>query len=290
MNLKYSQNFLVNKNTIKNLIKKANVNDNDYIIEIGPGNGALTYELSKNVNKITAIEYDEKLFKNLVNHSSNPDNIEFIYKDFLDYKLPNKGNYKVFSNIPYQITSNIMDKLLNTENLPNEIFLVVQKEAAKKYCGLPFQKYEGLKAIITKYLFDVDIIYDLNRNDFKPTPNVDSVLLHLKRKNGKFSLKEFNDFKDLISYIYNNNQKGNTALERLSLLFTKKQISQFQKKYKINLNDSFTMITFNQWYQIFLFSKIGLSPEKKSKIKGSYKKLKKQQSKLKKQHRTHLRK
>ena len=290
MNLKHSQNFLVNKNTIKNLIKKANVNKDDYIIEIGPGNGALTYELSKNVNKLTAIEYDEKLFNSLVNNSSNPDNIEFIHKDFLDYNLPNKGKYKVFSNIPYQITSNIMDKLLNAENLPNEIFLVVQKEAAKKYCGFPFQKYEGLKAIITKYLFDVEIIYNLDRKDFKPSPNVDSVLLHLKRKDGEFSLKDFNDFKDLVSYFYNNNQKGNSARERLSLLFTKKQISQFQKNYKINLNNSFTMITFEQWYQIFLYSKIGLSPEKKAKIKNSYKKLKKQQKKLKKQHRTHLRK
>lgn len=78
----------------------------------------------------------------------------------------------------------------------------MQKEAAKKYCGMPFQKYEGLRAAVVKAQYQVEIIHTFNRRDFSPAPNVDTVLLHFKRKSNTLNQSDYKNYKDLVAYIY----------------------------------------------------------------------------------------
>lgn len=287
-NIKYSQNFLNNKELVRQLIELANIQGNDYVIEIGPGKGIITDILSEYAKKITAIEFDKKLYDQLMKKNKK-ENIEYVYSDFLKYKLPTRREYKVFSNIPFQITADIIRKLTERWNSPEEIFLIVQKEAAKKYCGIPQQKYEGLRASILKLRYETKIIYEFAKSDFSPRPHVDTVLLHMKKKKSNLTEKDYNDFKDLVSFFYTCN-KGNSAKDCLSSLFSNEQIKRMAHNYQIKLLDSYTIITSEQWEKVYLYSKIGLSPEKKSKIKGNYQRISFAQKQLIKQHRTSMRK
>ncbi len=97
----------------------------------------------------------------------------------MKYKLPDKGNYKVFSNIPYYLTTEIVRKLTENANPPSEMWLVMEKGAAKRFLGVPAETKYSLSL---KYRWKLDIVYFFKKEDFHPKPSVDSVLLHFLRK------------------------------------------------------------------------------------------------------------
>ncbi len=160
--LKYSQNFLNSKNTIKKLLSIANISKSDIIYEIGAGKGAITKELAYLCREVHAIEYDIELheyLRNNVNHK----NIRHICIDVLDYKFPDSGDFKVVSNIPYTITSAILDKLLFSRNPPVDSYVIIQKEAALRYSGSPY-KNDTLKSLMLKPFFLFEILYELKKS------------------------------------------------------------------------------------------------------------------------------
>lgn len=285
--IEYSQNFLISNALVCKLIEKAQIRSEDYVIEVGPGKGKITDILAQYAGRVTAIEYDIKLYEQLLKEH-NWNNVEYIHADFLKYNLPSNDVYKIFSNIPFQITADIIRKLTETINSPKEIFLIMQKEAAKKYCGMPFQKYEGLRAAILKPQYEIKQIHSFEKTDFKPIPNVEIVMLHFRKKNMDMTFKEYQNYKNFVSFFYSNT-KGYTAKERLSLVFSNKQINRLAKDNHFNVEQSYTMINGLQWEEIFKYSLLGLTLERKKLIEGSYERLLKQQSKLKKQNRTTLR-
>ena len=114
--LKDSQNFLHSKKLVTELIEESNICENNIIIEIGGGKGIITEQLVKKCRKLYVIEYDYNLYKSLKDKFYNIKNIEIIYGDFLEFKLPVEYKYKVFSNIPYNITAAILSKLTSDGN------------------------------------------------------------------------------------------------------------------------------------------------------------------------------
>ena len=132
-------------------------------------------------------------------------------------------------------------------------------------------------------------MHTFNRSDFSPSPKVDTVLLHLKQKKNTLSLSEYKDFKDLVAYFYSQG-KGKSSKDRLAVLFSNAQIRRLCKDNNINLLDSYTKITSEQWMNVFLYSRIGLTAEKKRLVGDAYKKLEKINKGLQKQNRTYLRK
>lgn len=287
MDLKNSQNFLKNKKLVESLIQKSNITLDDVVLEIGPGKGIITEILSVYAKRVIAVEYDKKLYNDLVKSNKN-DNIEYIYNDIMKTKLP-LGKYKVFSNIPFQITSDIIKKLTENTNCPDDIYLIVQREAAKKYCGIPFQKIEGLRASILKLKYNVSIDYLFERTDFTPVPSVDIVLLHFSKRKTCLDDKSCQECRDLISYLYNSG-KGITSKERLSALFSNPQIIRLARDNKIELNQSYTYITSKQWECIYKYSQIGLSDKKRELLNGNYKKSESRNKGLHKQKRNNYRK
>lgn len=286
MNLKNSQNFLNDKNLVEYLVRNSSINSDDTVLEIGPGKGIITNMLANYAERVIAVEYDKMLFDALV-EKNKKENVEYIFNDILKIKLPSY-KYKVFSNIPFQITADIIKKLTENSNCPEDIYLIVQKEAAKKYCGIPFQKMEGLRASILKLKYKVSIVHCFKKTDFSPVPNVDIVLLHLVKRNDCMDEKSYLDCRDLISYMYNCS-KGNTSKERLATLFTNPQIIRLARDNNINLNQSYTQITSEQWEKIYMYSKIGVSSEKRKLIVGKYNKNEKRNKGLKKQNRSNYR-
>ena len=177
----------------------------------------------------------------------------------------------------------------NLVNPPSDINIIIQREAAKKNCGIPLQKYEGFRAAIIKAQYKVEITHSFKRSDFFPSPNVDTVMLHMQLWDDRLSGDDLQNYKDLVAFFYTN-IKGETAKERLSILFSNEQIKRLGKANRISLSNSYTLITAEQWMNIYYYSKIGLTDEKKKKFQDAYKKLQKMNKKLKKQNRTSLRK
>lgn len=176
----YSQNFTVNSSLVANLIERSSISQDDIVYEIGPGTGIITAELAKRCKKVVAIEIDKNLAKKLQTKFINVPNVEVLEENFLFHPL-NELRYKVFSNIPFNITAAIVKKLTEAKNLPIDIFLFVQLDAAKKFLGAPSAK-ETQFSLLLKPVFDLSITHQFRRNDFRPTPNVDIVLLRIKKK------------------------------------------------------------------------------------------------------------
>ena len=137
------QHFLHSDSDLSEIVRAANINDCDLVLEIGPGKGALTKKLLKVSNKIVAIEKDDELFENLKEvFKEDIDNgkLEIIHGDILEFdtnnlKTSNNLNYKIVANIPYNITGGILKKFLSAEKIPERIALLVQKEVAERYAN-----------------------------------------------------------------------------------------------------------------------------------------------------------
>ena len=138
MRIEHSQNFLHSKRLVSELLSKSNITSEDTVIEIGPGKGIITEELSKKCAQVIAIEYDKELAHLLQESFANKSNVKIIEHDFLKYKLPNDGVYKICANIPFNLTADIMKKVLEFENSPTDIYFIMQYEAFLKYAGKPY--------------------------------------------------------------------------------------------------------------------------------------------------------
>ncbi|OWK27188.1 MAG: ribosomal RNA small subunit methyltransferase A [Parcubacteria group bacterium GW2011_GWA2_38_13b] len=185
------QNFVVNKSVINNIIKAANLNPDDTVIEIGSGLGALTIELAKKVKQVIAVEKDGAMCKILQEtlQKENIKNVTIINADILDsknWKLPAKGwsasggkikNWKLVANIPYYITQPIIRLFLESEMPPQSITLLIQKEVAQRICAAAPKM--NLLAISVQFYAQPEIISYISKNNFWPRPKVDSAILKI---------------------------------------------------------------------------------------------------------------
>lgn len=174
-----SQNFLTSRRLLERIVRLSTITKNDIVLEIGSGKGHLTKVLCRTANFVYSVEIDRKLYKQAKERLKNASNLKITCKDFMKYHLPNMGNYKVFANIPYYLTTKIVKKLTEDAHPPSEIWLVMEKGAAKRFLGIPTEtKY----SLLLKRRWKLDIVYFFNKEDFHPKPSVDSVLLHFRLK------------------------------------------------------------------------------------------------------------
>lgn len=193
-----SQNFLRDSGLIKRLIASSGISWQDTVLEIGAGSGAITEGLLSASKKITAVEIDKDLFSILSSRLGNNKTLELICGNFLDIDLPKEG-YKVFSNIPFSITGEIVKKLLFSNNPPDTCSLIVQKEAAEKI--MVNQRRNSMLSILFYPWFDIRVTHLFKRTDFKPTPNVDLCLLQIiKRPTPLISGYDLSKYRDFVVF------------------------------------------------------------------------------------------
>ncbi len=174
-----SQNFLTERKLIQRIIRLADIRKEDTVLEIGTGKGHLTEAICQRAGKVCSVEIDRKLLESAKKRLSKFENAELIPGDFMRYRLPEKGNYKVFANIPFFLTTQIVEKLTQGKNAPSDMWLVMEKGAAKRFMGLP---RETKKSLELKVRWEMKIVYHFRREDFHPKPSVDSVLVHFSKK------------------------------------------------------------------------------------------------------------
>lgn len=180
------QNFLINPDVCPAMADAACDKDTG-VIEIGPGIGVLTAELSARAKRVIAIELDERLKKILPVTLSDCDNVEILYGDVLKTdlkaliaeKFSDCGRVAICANLPYYITSPIVMNLLESRLPIDSITVMVQKEAAERLCAKVGTRQAGAVSVAVSYYSEPEILFEVDRNSFMPPPNVDSAVIQL---------------------------------------------------------------------------------------------------------------
>jgi len=178
-NKRLGQNFLTDQNILNKIIKAANLDQNDTVLEIGPGLGTLTKELVQRVKKVIAVEKDKKLADLLKETLKDCQNIEIITADIRDIKDElSFDSYKIVANLPYYITSPTIRMFLESKNPPQEMVLMVQKEVGARICASPPKM--NLLAVSVQFYAQPEIALNVPKESFWPQPKVDSALIRIQ--------------------------------------------------------------------------------------------------------------
>jgi len=239
----FGQNFLKDHAILKTIANTFEVEENDLIIEIGPGKGALTRYLQEKKCDVLAYEIDIRMQKVLSNLKKN---VTIIYEDFLNRDIINdiKKEYNhiyVIANIPYYITTPIIEKIIRSELVINGMTLLVQKEVAERFIASPGTKSYGYFTAYLNYYYNIEKICNVKNTAFDPVPKVDSAVVlfttkeplkinsedflfnfmknsfQFKRKNLRNNLKQYNNLNKIESILIKKGFSLQSRAENLSI-------------------------------------------------------------------------
>ena len=184
---KLGQNFVIDPNSLEKIIRLAELDPDDCVVEVGPGLGSLTIGLLERVKKLYCVEIDPRLAKQLpitLSEQSSIAKLEVISKDFLDVTNDDfelKPNALV-ANLPYNLSVPIiLHALLNIPTI-TKLLVMVQSEVGERICAKANSKVYGIPSVKIQWLAQVRVVSDISRKVFWPEPNVDSALVEIKRK------------------------------------------------------------------------------------------------------------
>ena len=196
----YGQNFLMDKNILDKISSSICPGQNDLIIEIGPGSGNLTKRLKEYKASLVCFEIDKSLDKYL--NLLEDDKTKVVYEDFINVNLEefvknyNYENIYVIANIPYYITTPIIEKITFSNIKVKSLLLMVQKEVADRLSSTNGSREYGYITVLLNAFYNINKLFNVNRNSFYPVPNVDSAIIKLDSK--ECNLLDFEKFNKLI--------------------------------------------------------------------------------------------
>lgn len=247
------QNFLQDKNIIDKIVNAPDYGDNNLVIEIGPGAGALTKELLKKVDRAILYEVDTRLEKILNKELSTFVNYELIFDDFLnrdvnkDISKYDFDNLYIVANLPYYITTPIITKIINDKIPINEIVIMIQKEVADRFSAKPGSKEYGQITVFLNYFFDIDNVCNVSKNCFFPKPKVDSAVIKMKRKESNDYIKNFDVFNRLVKDSFRFKRK---TIKNNLVGYDLDIINNILTKYGFDINTRSENIPYNVFVEI----------------------------------------
>lgn len=258
-----AQNFLKNPSYVRYLISLSNISEQDRVLEIGSGNGIITLELAKVARTVTTLEIDPQLAQAMREKAETLDNVTVKQVSVLRYRLPSKA-YKVFANIPFNITAEIVEKLLGSPFAPSHAWLLMQKESAEK---LAIQSGSTEASALWQPWYKFDVVAEIGRNRFQPIPSVDAALLQIaKRAKPKLAPDLRGEYAQFVSYGFRAWRKDlKTAYKSV---FTYNQWKRLAKDARFAANAKPSDLTLAQWLHLFNYFHVGVAPEKKAQLFG----------------------
>jgi 23S rRNA (adenine-N6)-dimethyltransferase len=279
----FSQNFVRYPSLARRIVRKAAITRDDLVLEIGPGKGILTRGLASRAGQVVAIEKDSLLAEEVRERLGELRNVEIIATDFFGYPLPSVP-YKVFASIPYNATAAIIDRLTLAENPPEDCYLVVQREAAERFIGEP---RTTMVSVLLHPWYSLSVLHRFRRRDFSPTPRVDSVLLRIERRmKPLIEVHQRVEFRDFVAYGFNAWQPDlRTAFRNV--------LGQSYWREARDLGVDLTLrpsqFPVIDWLRLFNFLLLRVPKSRRIRMRGAYRRLRSQQVKVTKSHRTRTR-
>ena len=244
-NKNLGQNFLIDDNIINTIIDKANIGEEDLVIEIGPGLGTLTSLLLEKAKKVICIELDKRMVEILKERFKLYKSFEIIQGDILKLNLKEKidsikseyKNIKVVANLPYYITTQIVTKLLEDELDLESITIMIQKEVADRLVETPGGKNTGAITYCINYYCESETIVEVPKEAFIPSPKVTSKVIKLKlRKELLVKTNKEEMFRIIKSAFTQRRKTLLNSLTNTNILKTKEQGMKILKKLGIDVN------------------------------------------------------
>lgn len=179
------QNFLTDVSVLDDIVESSDINNEDFVIEIGPGVGTLTKELLKKAKKVCAIELDSGLIPILKEEIGEEKNFELINKDAMkvDFNevIGEEKSVKLVANLPYYVTTPIISRILNEKYSFKSLIIMIQKEVAERINSKPSCKEYGALTILVQYYCNTSIVRTVKPSSFIPEPKVDSTVIKLEK-------------------------------------------------------------------------------------------------------------
>jgi len=260
---KLGQNFLINNNILDKIIKAGELSAQDNVIEIGPGFGVLTWELLKYTKNLIVIEKDNRLVEFL--EKEIKDKIKIISDDILkisNFQFPISKqisnskfkilNYKIISNLPYQITSPVLWKFLNEiKNKPEIMVLMVQKEVAERIISKPGKM--SVLSVMCQFYADCELISIVGRENFWPEPDVDSAVIKLKTQTPNIKIFNTKYFFKLVKIGFSAKRKMLKNNLSAGLQIPSQDIEKILQDIKLNKKIRAQELSVQNWVELYSF-------------------------------------
>ncbi len=225
------QHWLVDVGSLDAIVELADLCPKDFVLEIGPGHGVLTQYLVAEASEVLAIEFDDTLASMLKN-KVKADNLKVINQDILEFDFNTvPKDFKIVANIPYYLTSKLIRNITESNNLPKEIVLLIQKEVAQRLVGK--QGDMSLLSLAAKIYFEVSLGVVVGKEAFDPPPKVESQVVKLVRlEKPELTEEEVSNVFRLAKLAFNSKRK--TLLNSLQggLDIDKSILEQISSKYE----------------------------------------------------------
>ncbi|MGL4662997.1 MAG: 16S rRNA (adenine(1518)-N(6)/adenine(1519)-N(6))-dimethyltransferase RsmA [Culicoidibacterales bacterium] len=235
---KFGQNFLIDQNILRKIVEVASVEDK-HVVEIGPGIGALTQFIADDAASVHCFEVDETLKPILAETLNDYPNVEVIFQDILKSQFETydflEKRFSVVANLPYYITTPIIEHLIPYRKQIDSITIMMQKEVAERIQAAPGSKQYGSLSIYLQTYFDAEIAFVVPRTVFMPPPDVESAILHLvPKKQMHLQEEEIATFEKIIRAAFATRRK--TILNNLQRLYGKEKTIEYLESAKITSN------------------------------------------------------
>ena len=285
--IKFTQNFLHDAALVQRLVKQANLSPGDTVLEVGPGKGIITTALATAVGatgRVVAVELDTKLASKLTRRFQRTPAVSITQNDILQFPLASLGEpYAVFSNIPFNITSQLLEHLLNPINGPREAHLILQTDTL-----LGRNKFgatsDTLKSLLIRPIYDWRITHHFARSDFSPQPSVDTALFQFTKRSdsAEISPADYEQYKDFLAFA----AKDRVGEGKWLRLFSKKQIGWLAQNGELVAGRGLKSQSFSAIWQAFRYFRQNNSA-KSAVIAGAFASLRTEQRAKDKKNRAH---
>lgn len=282
--LTVTQNFLRSAKLVNHLLQRSSIGQDDLVVEIGPGTGIITERLAASCRQVLAVEKDPVLARGLRRRLAGYENVALFEADILAFPMP-ISPYKVFASIPFNVTAAIVAQITNDEAAPDDAFLVMQAAAANRFLGQP---RETLAALRLKPWFEPTILHRFRRHDFLPAPRVDVVMLRLKKRGPPLVTDDQAQwYRDVVTAISTSWQP--TIEAALTKLVGRSRAEALAQQTSLDLDRSPMLLPFPDWLALFNALVAGAPPPRQfDRIRGAERRLRNQQQRLQKDHRTRI--